>query len=105
MEINEPLRITYKEAILYAALLQAIIGLLLGLIPLIVGIFRKKAKLGVLGLVASTVGGAILGLFLSVPAVGLFLWLILKKPEKIEPQQVVVNENSIDVNVKNPDNI
>lgn len=101
----EPLRVTYQEAIIYMTLINAAVGLVLGLIPLIVGIKKNKSKLGILGLLSSVIGGAILGLFLSVPAVGLFLWLILKKPEQIEPQQVVVNENSIDVNVKNPDNI
>lgn len=79
----EPLHITYKEAIIYMTLINAVVGLILGLIPLIVGIKKNKSKLGILGLLSSTIGGAILGLILSLPIIGVFLWLILKKEPTI----------------------
>jgi hypothetical protein len=37
-------------------------------------------KLGILGLIASTVGGALLGLLLAVPFAAIFMWLIIRKP-------------------------
>lgn len=76
----EPLRLSYREALIYAILINAFIGFLLGLIPMLVGFFKQKKRLGVFGLLSSTFGGAILGIFLSIPAVAVFLWLILKKP-------------------------
>jgi hypothetical protein len=73
-------RLTTQQALLFVALINAAIGLVIGLIPLITGIVKKKVRLGVYGLLASTVGGALLGLLLSIPAAVIFMWLILKKP-------------------------
>jgi hypothetical protein len=73
-------RLTTQQALLFVALINAAIGLVIGLIPLITGIVKKKVRLGVYGLLASTVGGALLGLLLSIPAVVIFMWLILKSP-------------------------
>lgn len=93
-------RLTQTEFIIYVLIAGMGIGFLLGLIPLITGIVKKKVKLGVFGLIASTLGG-VLGLLLSVPIVVIFMWLILKNstPAKV----VVVNENPIDVNVSDRD--
>jgi hypothetical protein len=71
--------LTSREAYLYGALFTASIGFVIGLIPLVVGIVKKKVKLGVLGLLASTVGGGILGLILALPFAAIFTWLILKQ--------------------------
>jgi len=73
-------RLTTQQALLFVALINAAIGLVIGLIPLITGIVKKKVRLGVYGLLASTVGGALLGLLLSIPAAVIFMWLILKRP-------------------------
>jgi len=75
----EEIRLTSREAYLYGALFTACIGFVIGLIPLVIGIVKKKLKLGVLGLLASTVGGAILGLILALPFAAIFTWLILKQ--------------------------
>lgn len=72
-------KLTQTEFVLYVLLAGIGVGFLLGLIPLITGIVKKKVKLGILGLVASTIGG-VLGLILAVPIVVIFMWLILKKP-------------------------
>ena len=61
-------------------LITAGIGFVIGLVPLIFGLVKGKLKLGVLGLLASTIGGALLGLLLSVPAAAVFIWKIMKKP-------------------------
>jgi hypothetical protein len=75
----EPVQLTTREALLYGMLVTAVIGFAVGLVPLAIGIWKKKIKLGVLGLLASTVGGALLGLLLAVPAAVVFIWLIMRQ--------------------------
>jgi hypothetical protein len=74
----EEIRLTSSQAFLYTALIGAGVGFLLGLIPLIVGIVKKKVGLGVLGLIVGTLGGALLGVVVSIPSMALFTWLILR---------------------------
>jgi uncharacterized membrane protein len=86
------------------AMMGAALGLLFGLIPLILGFIKKERSYAVFGFLGSIIGGSILGVFLSVPIVAIFTWLILRKP-KNEPLEVkVVNENPIDVKVENSEN-
>lgn len=73
----ETIHITTREAILYFALINAAVGFFLGLIPLCFGFFRGKKKLGVLGIISSTVGGAVLGIYLVFPIIATFMWLII----------------------------
>ena len=61
-------------------LFGAALGFLLGLIPLILGIVKGRAKIGILGLIGSTIGSAILGLLLAIPIIGICIYLILKQP-------------------------
>jgi hypothetical protein len=97
----EQIRLTTTEAILYSAVFNAGLGLLFGLIPLILGFVRKERSYAVFGFLGSIIGGAILGIFLSVPIAAIFTWLILRNT-KSEPVNVrVVNENPIDVKVDN----
>lgn len=77
----EPIRVEGIEAVYLFAAINAVVGFVLGLIPLGFGYFRGRTKLGVLGIVSSVLGGALVGLFLSVPAVVLFMWLIIRKNE------------------------
>ncbi len=93
METTEPLRLTFY----HIALMGAALGFILGLFPLILGYFKGKLKFGLLGLFGSTIGGAILGVFLSIPIIAVCVWLILRKPQEV----VIVNENPLDVTVKN----
>ena len=81
----DEIRLTMSEALLYVALGGAVVGFFLGLVPLIVGIVKKKVKTGVIGLIVSTLGGALLGVFISIPAMAIFTWLILR-------EQVVVTD-------------
>lgn len=71
----EEIRLSITQATL---ILGAAIGFLLGLIPLIVGIFKRKFWTGVIGLLVATVGGAIAGVIISIPAMAVFTWLILR---------------------------
>lgn len=57
------------------------IGLVLGLIPLTIGLIKGRAKYGVFGFAACLVGGAILGVFLSIPACVFFSWLAIRQPK------------------------
>jgi len=82
----DQIRLTPQEAWLYTVLIGAGFGFVLGLIPLVVGIVKRKVKLGSIGLLVSTVSGAILGLILAIPAAAIFVWLILKKPVATTPQ-------------------
>jgi hypothetical protein len=92
----EPIHITNNEAIVYFALVNAIVGFVLGLIPLGFGVFRGKVKLGILGIVSSIWGGAILGVFLSIPAMALFTWLIIRNPSTTNTTTEVISEHKDD---------
>lgn len=74
----DTINITPQQAVLYAAIMNAGIGLILGLCPLIFGFLKKNVKYGVLGFVSAIVGGAILGILLSIPAAAIFTWLIVR---------------------------
>jgi hypothetical protein len=67
-----------NEFILYAILVNGMIGGALGLVPLVAGIKKGKKRLGFLGLAASAAGGLLLGLILSLPAAAIFTWMILR---------------------------
>ena len=76
------------------------VGLILGLIPLILGLIKGRKKLAVWGLVASIAAGTIQS-FLALITVIVFVWLILRKSAEAEPVKVeVVDENPIDAAVK-----
>lgn len=63
------------------AMVGTAVGFLLGLIPLVLGFIKKERSYGVFGFLGSLIGGAILGIFLSVPVAAIFTWLILRKPK------------------------
>lgn len=73
----EEVRLSGNEAILLA-LIPVAIGFLLGLVPLVTGFMKGKVRLGIFGLIASTLGGALLGVILSIPAMAIFTWLIVR---------------------------
>ncbi len=61
------------------------LGLALGLLPLSVGFIKKRPKIGAAGLLACVIGGAILGIFLSLPACVYFTWLTVRQPNPAAP--------------------
>lgn len=77
----EQINLTYREAIFYSLIINAFIGLLLGLIPLILGFIRKERSYAVFGFLGSIIGGSLLGILLSIPITAIFTWLILRKPK------------------------
>ena len=76
----EPIRVTYNELIYYVLLAGVMIGIVLGLIPLILGIKKHNRKYGMYGFAGSVIGGAITPI-ISVIVVAIFTWLILRKPK------------------------
>lgn len=70
----DPTSMTMMQRVLFGAA----VGLVLGLLPLIIGIFKKRTKLGLIGFVASIVGGSIFALLLSLPISLIFTWLVLR---------------------------
>jgi MFS family permease len=100
----EPIHVTYNELLVYIVLVGAVIGVLLGLIPLILGIKRKKRNYGAYGFVASVFGGAISPL-VSIIVVSIFTWLIVRKSAAEKPVETVgANENPIETNVTDTEN-
>jgi hypothetical protein len=71
----DPSQMTQQQLIMYAVLFNTAIGFVLGLFPLIIGFVKGRVKYGLLGMAASVLGGAILGIILSVPAALIFSWL------------------------------
>ena len=59
------------------------IGIVLGLIPLSVGLIRKRSKIAAGGFLACVIGGAILGIFLALPACLYFTWLAIRQPKPV----------------------
>ena len=98
---QEQIREFYERNFYYILLADIGIGLLIGLIPLILGIRRKKRNLGIIGFVSCGLVGGFTPL-VSILVAAIFAWLILRGPKK--PAEVVlVNENPIDVSVKERD--
>ncbi|MBX3245404.1 MAG: hypothetical protein KF685_13210 [Acidobacteria bacterium] len=73
----EPTQLTDTQAII-AIGANAAIGFFLGLVPLGFGYFKGKLRVGVIGIVVATLGGAILGVIISIPSVAIATWMIMR---------------------------
>jgi hypothetical protein len=82
---TEPIRLSINEALVYAALINAAIGFVLGLVPLGFGFIRGQRRLGIFGILSATIGGALAGVFLSVPAMAIFTWLVVRRSRPDQP--------------------
>jgi len=96
----DPVHMTTSEAVTFFALVNAAIGLVLGLIPLLFGYFNKRFRLGVIGFVTALAGGALFGIFVSIPATIIFTWFVVRK-EKAPIDVKVGNSEPIDVSLRN----
>ncbi len=99
----EPSTLTPQQAIIFGVLINAGVGLVIGLIPLILGFVKRNVKYGVYGFLASIVGGALLGILLSIPAAIIFSVMIFRKAKQ-PTDVVVINQEPIDVSVSNDRN-
>jgi uncharacterized membrane protein len=77
------------------AMIGAALGFLLGLIPLILGLIKKERKYAMFGFLGSLIGGALLGIFLSIPIASIFTWLILRKPKSVNPSTETVSDSEL----------
>ena len=67
-----------RDALIFGLMINAGVGLVLGLIPLVAGIVKRRIKYGLLGLVLSVLGSA-LGMIVSVLVSTVFTWLVLRR--------------------------
>lgn len=70
----ESFKVTYFDL----AVFGAILGYILGFIPVIFGIVRRKILLGIFGLISSVIAGSIASFVLALPTVAVFVWLITR---------------------------
>ena len=74
----DEIQLSVRQFYILALIIGAVLGALFGLFPLILGRKRNKGRLGLYGFVVSTVLGAATPI-LSIIAVAIFVWLIVKK--------------------------
>jgi hypothetical protein len=90
----EQIRRAYEEYYYYILMADIGIGLLLGLIPLILGIKKNQRNFGIIGLIASVIGG-VLSPILSIIIVSIFVFLILRKAKTetpVESEEIIKSE-------------
>jgi hypothetical protein len=90
----EEIRLTTTQYFLYGTLIGAGLGFLFGLIPVLVGIRKNNRQMGLYGLLASTVCGALFPP-LSLVVVAVFLWLILRKSAAAGAENVVIEGDDV----------
>ena len=98
---SDQLKELYEKYFYYILLADIGIGLLIGLLPLVMGVARKRRNLGIVGIVASGLVGALSPIF-SLIVAAIFTVLIVrgtKKPVEV----VVVDKEPIDVSVREND--
>jgi hypothetical protein len=84
-EEEEQIRCDNLERITAYAIAGTIMGILLGLLPLILGVKRGKQGLGVAGFFACALCGGLLRALLAAPICGVFTWLIMRKAAPPSP--------------------
>ena len=88
------IQLTFQQFYLYVILGGALLGALFGLVPLLMGRRRNKARLGLYGFIASIVGGALAPL-LGLIVAGVFAWLVVReKPAAESASPPDAGENS-----------
>ncbi|MBX7061166.1 MAG: hypothetical protein K1X52_05875 [Pyrinomonadaceae bacterium] len=80
--METPIHISQTQAILWVMAINAVIGFILGLIPLLFGYFSKQMKLGLIAIAVTTIGGAIIGIIVSIPGTIIFTWLVARNAKR-----------------------
>jgi hypothetical protein len=81
-----------KEFAMYSLIINIVIGVILGLIVLFLGRWKRKSKIGLTGLIVTVAGSALAGIFLSVPSFIVFSIIILFTQIGISQEGESVNE-------------
>lgn len=87
---------------MWLTLIGGVIGVVFGLVPLIYGRIKGKAKLGIIGFIVSIVAGAIWAVLPLIVMIT-FVFLILRKDKPIKV--VVVNDKPIDVAIDDDEQV
>lgn len=96
-----PTQITYNQLLI----IGAIFGIVLGLVPLILGFKKQNMKMGIIGFVSAVAVGIPFSFLGALPVAIIFTWLILRKPAETTPvQDKIVNETPSDISVKDSEN-
>ena len=74
----QDIRFTFNDLIIYVAIANTVLGVLFGLFPLVVGLKNSRAKYGIIGFLASVIGGFILSIVLAFPLALIFTLLALR---------------------------
>lgn len=74
-------------------------GILVGLIPFIIGILKKQKVLGSFGINACLISGMIGGLILAIPVGIIFTWYIFKRAGIINKCPICGDEIQINADV------
>jgi len=98
-QIGKQIELAYQEHYYLILLIRLVAGLLMGLIPLILGIKKKNRNLGILGFIVSIICGIITPILLIV-IVPIFVWLIFRKPNI---EKSVDTENSAETEIVQSD--
>lgn len=69
----------FASNVLSSMVWGCLVGLFVGMIPIVVGGMKGRLGLGIGGFFACAASGAALGLLLAGPICGLFVWLIVRK--------------------------
>lgn len=65
------------------------IGFVLGLIPLLVGIFKKNTKLGIIGFISTFIGGAIWSVLALLVAIVFTVLLFIKSKSSLNESESI----------------
>lgn len=95
-----PTQITLNQLLL----IGTAAGVILGLIPLFLGISKKNLKYGLIGFVLTVIGGAFFSLLGALPISGVFIWLILRK-QSGESTDNNLNENKAEDSTQDSENL
>jgi hypothetical protein len=91
-----PTQITYNQLLI----IGAIFGIVLGLVPLILGFKKQNIKMGIIGFISAVAVGIPFSFLGALPVAIIFTWLILRKPAETAPVNTeIVDENSADMTV------
>jgi hypothetical protein len=78
-------RLTFNDLIVYAAIVNTILGALFGVFPLVVGLRNSNRKYAVIGFIGSIIGGFLLSVVLAFPVALIFTLLALRPTRQEVP--------------------
>ena len=93
---QEQIREFYEKNFYYIMLAGVVIGLLFGLVPLVLGIKKKKRNLGIIAFVSCGVIGGFAPILSIIVAAAFACWIFFSSKQPLE--MAAANEEPISVN-------